>query len=128
MTIPDNLLYTKEHEWVKEENGYVYVGITDFAADKLGDITFVELPGAGDALNQNDTFGVVESVKAVSDLFSPVSGKIVESNEALNDEPEILNTDPYEKGWIVKIEMSDRGELEDLMSPKDYENFCKEEQ
>jgi glycine cleavage system H protein len=120
MAYPDDLRYSKEHEWVRAEGSRATIGITSFAADELGDIVFVELPDGGTSLNQFQTFGVVESVKAVSDLFSPVSGEVVEVNEALRDAPELLNSDPFGEGWILKVELADAAELDVLMDAATY--------
>ena len=124
MTINPDLKYTKSHEWVKEEDGIAVVGITDFAQDALGDVVFVNLPEAGDEVVAGESFGDVESVKAVSDLVSPVSGIVQAVNEELMDAPEMLNSDPY-GAWIIKVEqVNDR---EELMDADDYEAFCAEE-
>ena len=124
MTINPDLKYTKSHEWVKEEDGVAVVGITDFAQDALGDVVFVNLPEAGDEVVAGESFGDVESVKAVSDLLSPVSGIVQAVNEELMDAPEMLNSDPY-GAWIIKVEqVNDR---EELMDADDYEAFCAEE-
>lgn len=120
MSYPDDLRYSKEHEWVRAEDSHATIGITSFAADELGDIVFVELPEVGTSLAQFGTFGVVESVKAVSDLFSPVSGTVAEVNEALRDAPELLNSDPFGTGWIARVELSDASELETLMDADAY--------
>ena len=120
MAYPDDLRYSKEHEWVRLDDTRATIGITSFAADELGDIVFVELPEAGTGLSQFGTFGVVESVKAVSDLYSPVSGEVVEVNEALREAPELMNTDPFGEGWIAKVELSDVSELDGLMDADDY--------
>jgi glycine cleavage system H protein len=120
MGFPDDLRYSKEHEWVRVENGRASIGITSFAADELGDIVFVELPETGSALSQFGTFGVVESVKAVSDLYAPVSGTVVEVNDALRERPELLNSDPFGEGWIASVELSDPGELDTLMDAEAY--------
>lgn len=120
MNVPANLLYTKEHEWVLVDGGVATVGITDYAQGELGDIVFVELPGDGDALVQDETFGTIEAVKAVSELFAPVSGKVVELNAKLEDEPELVNTDPYGDGWMIKVQLSDKSELNNLLSPEAY--------
>jgi glycine cleavage system H protein len=120
MSYPDDLHYSKEHEWVRTEGSRATVGITSFATDELGDIVFVELPEIGAALSQFGTFGVVESVKAVSDLYAPVSGTVVEVNEALRDAPELLNSDPFGEGWIARVEMADAGELDALMDAEAY--------
>jgi glycine cleavage system H protein len=120
MAYPDDLRYSKEHEWVRADDGTATIGITSFAADELGDIVFIELPEAGGQLTQFGTFGVVESVKAVSDLYSPVSGTVVEVNEALRDAPELLNSDPFGEGWIARVELGDPAELEGLMDAEAY--------
>ena len=120
MAYPDDLSYSKEHEWVRKDGTRATIGITSFAADELGDIVFVELPEVGATLSQFGTFGVVESVKAVSDLYAPVSGEIVEVNEALRDSPELLNSDPFGEGWIAIVEMSDRSELDTLLDADGY--------
>ncbi len=124
MNYPAELKYSKSHEWVKMEGDVAVVGITDFAQDALGDVVFVNLPGVGDAAAAGDAFGDVESVKAVSDLVSPVSGEIVEVNEALADAPEALNSDPY-GSWIIKV--SGITDTEDLLDAAAYEAFCAEE-
>ena len=120
MAYPDDLRYSKEHEWVRADDGNATIGITSFAADELGDIVFIELPEAGGQLTQFGTFGVVESVKAVSDLYAPVSGTVVEVNEALRDAPELLNSDPFGEGWIARVELGDPAELEGLMDADAY--------
>lgn len=121
MSIPTQLRYTKEHEWVKVEGNKVTVGITDFAQNELGDIVFVELPEVGDTVALNDSFGNVESVKTVSELYSPVSGTVVEVNEALTDTPELVNESPYEGAWMIVVELSDESELEQLLDAAAYE-------
>ena len=120
MSYPDDLQYSKEHEWVRADGSEATIGITSFAADELGDIVFVELPEPGATLAQFATFGVVESVKAVSDLYSPVSGTASEVNEALRDAPELLNSDPFGEGWIVRVELADQSELDALMDAEAY--------
>ena len=120
MAYPDDLRYSKEHEWVRADDGNATIGITSFAADELGDIVFIELPEVGGQLTQFGTFGVVESVKAVSDLYAPVSGTVVEVNEALRDAPELMNSDPFGEGWIARVELSDPGELDNLMDAEAY--------
>ncbi len=122
MDIPKDLLYTEEHEWVLVENDIATIGITDYAQGELGDIVFIELPGAGDEVKQMEPFGTIEAVKAVSDLFSPLSGEIAEVNEILQDQPELINQDPYEKGWMIKVKLSDTSELDSLLKASDYEN------
>jgi len=118
--IPDNLKYTKEHEWLEEEGDTVKVGITDYAQGELGDVVFVELPSEGTKVKAMETFGTIEAVKAVSDLYAPVSGEIVEKNQLLDDDPMTINRDPYGDGWMVKIKFSDRSELDKLLSAEDY--------
>ena len=122
MEIPAELLYTEEHEWilVDDTNNTATIGITDYAQGELGDIVFVELPEVGEELKQMEPFGSIEAVKAVSDLFSPLSGKVIEANTILQDQPELINQDPYDKGWMIKVEISDSSELKTLMSPEDY--------
>ena len=120
MAYPDDLAYSKEHEWVRVEGSRATIGITSFAADELGDIVFVELPEPGSSLSQFATFGVVESVKAVSDLYAPVSGEVVEINEALRDAPELMNSDPFGEGWIARVELSDATEVDRLMDATAY--------
>jgi glycine cleavage system H protein len=120
MNIPENLLYTKDHEWVKVENDIATVGITDFAQGELGDIVFVEIETEGESLDQEATFGTVEAVKTVSDLFMPLSGEITEVNKALEMEPEKVNSDAYGAGWMVKIKLSNTSELDGLMDAATY--------
>ena len=127
MEFPEDVKYSKEHEWVLVEGGVATVGITDYAQDQLGDIVFVELPAVGDKVSKEDAFGVVESVKAVSDIYAPVSGKVLEVNDDLPENPEMLNEDPYGDGWIIKIEMNDPEELDDLMTAAEYEQYVAEE-
>lgn len=121
MSLPKDYLYTEEHEWVKQETEGVRVGITDFAQDQLGDIVFVELPEVGATIEQGDSIGSIESVKTVSDFYAPVSGKIVEVNEALEDAPEMINSDPYNEGWILKIEELEESQLDGLLNSDAYE-------
>lgn len=119
--IPTDLLYTAEHEWVRlHEDGTVTVGISDYAQESLGDITFVEFPTVGDELSQGDTFGVVESVKAASDLYMPLDGKVLEINEKVDESPELLNQDPFNEGWLLKLSVSDSSQLAALLSPEAY--------
>ncbi|MBI3584639.1 MAG: glycine cleavage system protein GcvH [Nitrospinae bacterium] len=127
MDFPDGLLYTKEHEWVKVENGKAKIGITDYAQHELGDIVFVELPEVGSGVVAMEPFGVVESVKTVSDLYSPVSGEIVGVNSELEAAPEVVNTSPYDKGWMVEVAMSDKNELKELLSADEYTKYVEEE-
>ena len=124
MSVPGDLQYTKSHEWVRVEGDVATVGITDHAQDELGDVVFVELPETGATLAAGDSFGAVESVKAVSDLYAPVGGEVVEVNSALEDSPEKINEDPYGEGWILKLQVSDRA---DLLSAADYEKLLEEE-
>lgn len=127
MNIPSDLKYSREHEWIRVEGNLATIGITDYAQEELGDIVNVELPDEGDEIHKDEAFGAVESVKASSEVFSPVSGKIVEVNEPLLDAPEMINEDPYDEGWMVKIELSDSSELEELMDAAAYEQYIKEE-
>ena len=120
MNHPENLMYTSEHEWVKIENNIATVGITDFAQGELGDIIFLEFPEVDEKFNEGDIFGTIEAVKTVSDLFMPISGKIVEINESLNDDPENVNSNPYESGWMVKIELSANAQTDSLLDSKSY--------
>jgi glycine cleavage system H protein len=124
---PDDLRYTKEHEWARVRGNRITVGITAFAVEQLGDVTQVELPDEGDAVVQGEVFGSVESVKAVSDLYAPVSGKVVRINSPLNDSPENVNEDPYDEGWMLEIEVSDMSQVDKLMSAKAYREFLAEE-
>ena len=123
MNIPANLKYTKDHEWVSLEGDIATVGITHFAQKELGDIVYVEVETLDQILEKDEVFGTVEAVKTVSDLFLPLSGEIIEFNEALEDEPEKVNSDPYGEGWIIKIDISDLSETESLLSPQDYKNL-----
>ena len=125
MKIPEDLLYTKEHEWAKIVNNNVIVGITDFAQGQLGDIIFIEFPNIGDEFSKNDIFGEIEAVKTVSELFIPFSGKINEINNKLEDSPEIVNSDPYGDGWLIKIELSNINEKDALMTASSYEEYIK---
>ncbi|SES63132.1 glycine cleavage system protein GcvH [Anaerobranca gottschalkii] len=125
--IKKGLLYSKDHEWLKVEGNKVKVGITDHAQDQLGDIVFIELPSVGDSVNKGEGFAVIESVKAAADVYAPISGTIVEVNEELLDAPETVNSDPYDGGWLVVIQLDDEGELDDLLSPEEYETFIEEE-
>lgn len=121
MNVPAELKYTKDHEWIKVEGDIATVGITDFAQGELGDIVFVEIETEGETLDQEETFGTIEAVKTVSDLFMPISGEITEFNSSLETEPETVNSDPYGNGWMVKIKMSDSGQLNDLMDADSYQ-------
>lgn len=122
MQIPSDLRYTKEHEWVSIEDGVVTVGITDYAQSELGDIVFVELPEVGDEVEELESFGTIEAVKTVSEMFSPASGTIEEINEALEDKPELINHDPYGDGWMIKIKISSMNK-DELLSPQDYKDM-----
>ena len=129
MEFPDNVKYTKEHEWVRlEDDGSVTIGITDYAQQQLGDIVYVELPAAGeDPIAKDAPFAVVESVKAVSDVYAPITGLITEVNDELPNSPEVINEDPYGDGWIIRIELTDPEEVEDLMTSAEYEQYVAEE-
>ncbi|HYD47057.1 MAG TPA: glycine cleavage system protein GcvH [Terriglobales bacterium] len=127
MEFPEDLKYSKEHEWVLVEGNVVTIGITDFAQDQLGDVVFVELPAVGDKISQNDAFGVVESTKAVSDIYAPVTGTVVEINDDLPENPEMINEDCYGDGWMVKVEMSNPDEINALMNAAQYEGYTAEE-
>lgn len=127
MDFPEGLKYSKEHEWVLVEGDVAIIGITEFAQGELGDIVFVELPEVGEKISKDDPFGSLESVKAVSDIFAPISGTVVEINDALPDSPETINEDPYGDGWMIKVQMTDMNELKDLMSPEDYAEFIKQQ-
>ncbi len=121
--IPENLRYSKDHEWVKVDGEVASIGITDYAQHSLGDVVYVDLPRVGDTFTTHEAFGSVESVKAVSEIFTPVSGEIVEVNEGLNDTPEKVNSDPYAEAWFVKIKMGNAGEADALMSGEEYEEY-----
>lgn len=120
MNVPVNLLYTKDHEWLRVEGNFGYVGITDFAQGELGDIVFIEIETVGETLNKEEVFGTIEAVKTVSDMFMPVSGEVLEVNPALDELPEVVNKDPYGKGWMVKIKISNLSEVAKLLSPEKY--------
>jgi glycine cleavage system H protein len=122
MNVPKNLKYTSDHEWVKVDGEIATIGITDFAQGELGDIVYVEVDTLDETLDKEEVFGTVEAVKTVSDLFMPISGEILEFNESLETNPEKVNDNPYEDGWMIKIKISDSSELEELLSPEDYEN------
>jgi glycine cleavage system H protein len=123
MSFPDNLMYTKDHEWLRIEGGQAYVGITYFAQSELGDIVFIDIDSEGEHLEKEEVFGSVEAVKTVSDLFMPINGEVLEFNEKLEDNPELINDDPYGDGWIIKVSISDSKELESLLSSNDYQNL-----
>ena len=121
MNVPANLKYTKEHEWIRIEGDVAYVGITDYAQSELGEIVFVEVETVGETLKEGEVFGTVEAVKTVSDLYLPIDGEILEFNESLMDAPELVNNDPYNEGWMVKVSVSDATQLDNLLSAADYE-------
>ena len=126
--VPDNLHYSKDHEWVRVEGDTAVIGITDHAQEQLGDVVYVELPKAGETFAAHESFGSVESVKAVSEIFTPVSGEVAEANDSLNDEPEKVNKDPYGEGWMIKMTMSAAGEVDSLLTAAEYEDFTKAEE
>jgi len=125
--VPEDLHYSKDHEWVRVEGGEAIIGITDYAQNSLGDVVYVELPKAGDEFVANESFGSVESVKAVSEVFTPVAGAVTQINESLADEPEIVNSDPYGQGWMIRVKMSHPGEVDSLLTAAEYEDFTKAE-
>jgi len=125
--VPESLHYSKDHEWVRVEGDIAVIGITDHAQDQLGDVVYVELPKAGEEFAAHESFGSVESVKAVSEIFTPVSGKVAEANGSLTDAPEKVNADPYGEGWMIKIKMSRPGEVDSLLTAAEYEDFTKAE-
>ena len=125
MNIPANLKYTKDHEWIKIEDNVATVGITDFAQNELGDIVYVDVDTLDETVEEGEVFGSVEAVKTVSDLFMPLTGEIVEFNEGLEDDPELVNSDPYEKGWMIKIEISDNSQIADLLNAEAYQELIK---
>ena len=121
--IPENLRYSKDHEWVSVDGDTATIGITDYAQHQLGDVVYVELPKAGEEFGEHEAFGSVESVKAVSEIFTPISGEVTEVNDGLNDTPEVVNADPYEGGWMVRLKMSNAGEVDALLSAAEYEEY-----
>lgn len=127
MNLPKELKYSEEHEWVRVEGSKAYIGITDFAQSELGDIVFVELPEEGDEVEMDQPFGSVESVKTVSELYAPVSGKVLQINQTLEDEPELINNSPYGEAWMIVVEISDEAELDQLMSAEEYKQMVSEE-
>lgn len=127
MEFPEKLLYSEDHEWVRDEGSFVTIGITDYAQSQLKDIVYVDLPETGSEYKKGESMGVVESVKTVADIFAPVTGKVVEKNLELKDHPEYINTDPYGKGWLLKLEMREKEELKELLSPKAYQGTLSKE-
>lgn len=125
--VPEDLHYSKDHEWVRVDGGTATIGITDYAQNSLGDVVYVELPRAGDEFATNESFGSVESVKAVSEVFTPVAGEVVAINEELNDTPEKVNSDPYGEGWMIRVRMKNPGEVDSLLTAAEYEDFTKAE-
>ena len=125
--VPEDLHYSKDHEWIRVEGDIGTIGITDHAQHALGDVVYVELPKTGESFQAHEAFGSVESVKAVSEIFTPVSGQVTEFNEALQDEPEKVNNDPYGEGWLIRVNMSNKGEIDSLLSAAEYEDFTKAE-
>ena len=123
MNIPEELKYTEEHEWVRIEDNIAVVGITDFAQGELGDIVYLEIDTLDSQIDSNQVFGTVEAVKTVSDLFMPIAGRVIEVNSSLEDEPELVNDDPYGKGWIIKIDIAEQTQIDSLLSPSDYKNL-----
>lgn len=127
MKFPKKLRYTREHEWIQIEGNQATVGITDYAQHELGEVVFVELPKVGDSVTKDEPFGVVESVKAASDIYAPVSGEVTETNDDLVSSPELINDDPYGDAWLVRVEMSDKAEIEHLMTAAEYQEYVEEE-
>lgn len=127
MEFPKDLYYTREHEWIRIEGHEATIGITDFAQDQLGDIVFVDLPEVDDEISKDESFGTIESVKAVSDVYAPVTGVIIEVNDSLPDNPEVINEDPYGDAWLIRVRLSDTSELEDLMSSDEYQEYIAEQ-
>ncbi len=123
MNIPEELKYTEEHEWVRIENDVAVIGITDFAQGELGDIVYLEIDTLDSKIDSNEVFGTVEAVKTVSDLFMPITGKVIEVNPSLEDKPELVNDDPYGEGWIIKVHIIDQSQIDGLLSPSDYKNL-----
>lgn len=123
MNVPENLKYTKDHEWVRVEGEEAFIGVTDFAQGELGDIVFVEVETEGEELDQEEVFGTIEAVKTVSDMFMPVGGEVLEFNEKLEDAPDLINSDPYGEGWIIKIKVADMAEVEELLSAEAYKEL-----
>ena len=128
MKFPEDLLYTESHEWVKDEGSQVTIGLTDYAQSQLKDIVYVDMPEAGSEFKKGESIGVVESVKTVADVYSPVNGKVIEANFTLKDHPQFVNEDPYGKGWLIKMEVQDREELKGLLSSEAYQGFLPKEE
>jgi glycine cleavage system H protein len=120
MNVPENLFYTKDHEWLRVEGDIAYAGVTDFAQSELGDIVFIEIETLGETLKKEEVFGTIEAVKTVSDMFMPVGGEVLEVNPAIADTPDVVNKDPYGKGWMIKIRMTDPAEVKNLLNPEKY--------
>ena len=120
MNVPETLFYTKDHEWLRVEGDIAYIGITDFAQGELGDVVFIEIETVGEVLKKEEVFGTIEAVKTVSDMFMPVGGEVLEVNPALEDSPEVVNKDPYGKGWMITVRMSDPSEVNTLLTPEEY--------
>ena len=125
MNIPADLLYTKDHEWIRVKDGIGVIGITDFAQSQLGDIVFIEIETVGETLQKGETFGTIEAVKTVSDLFMPVSGEVIEANPVLENSSDLINSDPYGEGWLIKVKIADAAELSGLMSAEEYKSICQ---
>ncbi|MBN1388213.1 MAG: glycine cleavage system protein GcvH [Bacteroidales bacterium] len=123
MKVPDNLKYTEDHEWLRVDGDYGFVGITDFAQGELGDIVFIEIETEGETLNKEEVFGTIEAVKTVSDLFMPVGGEVLEINPALEESPDLVNKDPYGEGWMIKVKINDPSEIDELLSPEEYKDL-----
>ncbi len=123
MNVPENLMYTKDHEWLRIEGNTGYIGVTDFAQGELGDIVFIEIETVGETLQKEEVFGTIEAVKTVSDMFMPVSGEVLEVNPALEESPDVVNKDPYGKGWMVKIKITDPSEVKDLLTAEKYKTL-----
>lgn len=123
MNVPENLKYTKDHEWIRVEGEEAFIGVTDFAQGELGDIVFIEVETEGEELDKEEVFGTIEAVKTVSDMFMPIGGEVLEFNEKLEDAPDLVNTDPYGEGWIIKIKVADASELEDLLTAEQYQEL-----
>lgn len=126
MDTPSDLKYTEEHEWLRVDGDTVEIGITDYAQGELGDIVFVELPSVGDQIERGESFGTIEAVKAVSDLYAPITGKVTEINDSLEDDPTVINRDPYGDGWMIKVEISDSSEIEKLLTADAYKNTVED--